>query len=117
MDENDFITKMVEETMDSDGSGDEFSVSHLDESEKTKNIEAEYSSTRKCFILRDSDKTLEIPENWGPFAQTQGEELIVTKSDDPYCFIPVLESFLCEKFSNAHIVISSESSLETPSAA
>lgn len=102
MGKTDFISQMVEETMGAYDSSDK-------PTEELLSIDLEYSSYRKCYIYKGYGQNLEIPRNWGPFANRISKEFILNTADDPYKFLEILSVFLVQEVESVKINICSES--------
>lgn len=109
MADHDFIIKMVEETMEASKYSHNTELLPFSAPNTAHSVKAHYDPRKLCYVIYGKDKNLEIPKNWGPFANRISKEFLINSTDDPHYFIPVLEEFLGQKILTVHIVITLES--------
>ena len=92
----DFISQMVEDTIEQDvcSGGD---LLPFEMPTNTFTVEAVYNHRKQCFMIMANDKFLEIPKNWGPFKNRIATEFMISKRDDNYLFLEVISVFFGQK--------------------
>ena len=91
MSATDFISIMVEETLDQENDqGESILPFHQPDCFE---VEAVYNPRKKCFMICAHNKFIEIPKNWGPFKNRVAKEFILSRSDDKEDFLTVASLF------------------------
>lgn len=88
---NDFISLMVQETLDSEQSVGEKVLPY--QSPDCFEVEAIYNEAKKCYLICADNKFIEIPKNWGPFKNRISQEFILLKEDDHDLFLDIISTF------------------------
>ncbi len=84
MKENDFITLMVQETLNLQTDAD-----------IVPTISAYEDRDKACIVIsNDEGEVLEIPKIWGPFKSMMGNHVYISQDNDSYEFLSILNSFL-----------------------
>jgi len=102
--EIDFISKMVQETLDGEQVDHVVDVNFL----RSAHVEimANYDAKLRCYVIRNEhNKVLQIPENWGPFKNRIATEFIVSRQDDNYLFLDILSEFCEQNIDNLKVCI------------
>lgn len=101
MKEMDYISKMVQETLqgasDRRGMGMQHPPSIL---QAYKNLQ------KRCIVIvnRAGDE-LEVPINWGPFKNNYQNEFLIESESDEFDFLPIISTFFQEDFFAIRIVV------------
>ena len=116
MDNNDFISKMVEETLGQELDQDEAVLKF--EQPECFELQATYLPSKKCFQIMANGRTIEIPKNWGPFKNRIANEFVLSHHDDKDELIPVISAFLGKPLDCLKVkLLKSEHNLEEYSSA
>ena len=95
MKDNDFITLMVQETLNQHNN--DLTVQCL---------EAYEDREKACIVISNSSgQSLEVPKNWGPFKAMMGNHVYIHQENDQYEFLSVLSSFLGQDYDSIRIVL------------
>mgnify|MGYP001371219013 CR=1 FL=1 len=95
MNENDFITLMVQETLNQ----------HNDDN-TVHSLEAFEDRDKACIVIvNQSGEVLEVPKNWGPFKAMMGNHVYINQENDNYELLSILESFLGQRYESIRIVL------------
>jgi len=91
MSTTDFISQMVEETLDRETDhGESILPFHQPDCFE---VEAIYNPRKQCFMICAHNKFIEIPKNWGPFKNRIAKEFILSPNDDKEDFLAVASLF------------------------
>ena len=102
MNDKDFISKMVHETLEGATSQNVEDVNFLQSS--FFEIKAKYDYHKKCYIIwNTTNEALEIPENWGPFKNRISTEFTITKAEDKFLFLDILSLHFEQNITNLKI--------------
>lgn len=94
--ENDFIEKMVQETIEMVESDKSNIRGFAIKSDRVINLIFDHA--RHCYIVNHGDSTIEIPDNWGPFKNRNTYEFEVNQADDDYHILDIFSHFFNEEF-------------------
>ena len=89
MNMEDFIFKMVDETLSSVEEFSEQCVLSLD-IEQLFVMYARYEEVRQVYTINFNGTSLEVPSNWHVFANCSGDNLKISKQDDEFHLLDIL---------------------------
>ena len=102
MKESDLIGQMVQETIQN---ADDTEHNVLDFTHDVDRIiYLQFDSVRLCHIIKNKKKTLEIPQNWGPFRNRISSEIHIDEFEDRHEFLAVLRQFFDANFKSVKMV-------------
>lgn len=104
MSKSDFISQMVEETI-APLENHETNVLSFENPALSHVFDLEYSEFKKCLILKNEGRVLEIPKNWGPFKNRISKEISISAGDDKYLLLSMLSIFFDTEISHAEFKI------------
>lgn len=95
MKDNDFITLMVQETLNLQ-----------DDDSVVPTLSAYQDRAKACIVITNSSgESLEIPKNWGPFKSMMGHHVYLSRENDTNEFLSVLNSFLGAEYEAVRITL------------
>ena len=104
MSKSDFISQMVEDTI-ADTEPRENNILSFEAPKNICHLDLELNEKKKCYVLRDSDRCLEIPINWGPFKNRISREFTLGLGEDKHLILSMLSVFFDKPITNARFSI------------
>lgn len=104
MSKPDFISQMVEDTI-TDTNFKASNVLSFEPPVNTYNLNVELHEEKKCYIVHNESKSIEIPINWGPFKNRISREFTIDQGEDRHMILSVLSIFFEKTITHAKFSI------------